>query len=292
MARHRIHMLPDRSGSMDAYREATIEAVNGYLATLRADPLAADTLFSLTTFDSEGIDAVRTDQPAKWVRDIQAREFEPRAATPLYDAVGHILDIESRVPVDGRRAIVVITDGEENGSTRLSAARLEAAVKARQHEGWIFLYLGANQDAFAQAAKIGVPKERALGYRARSGASAAAAFAAAAAVSFAYFAMNPGDVAASIPEFSVGDRRAAFDGEQDWQAAMENDIAGAPSEPAALTSADPGTPPIDGDEKSTSLLDGDNEPVALDPDAGGSIIENIVEGVVDGVGSILGSIFD
>ena len=32
--------------------------VNGYLATLRADALAPDTLFSLTTFDSVGLDTV------------------------------------------------------------------------------------------------------------------------------------------------------------------------------------------------------------------------------------------
>lgn len=287
MANNRIHMLLDRSGSMHAWRHETIEAVNGYLAALRADALAADTVFCLTTFDSMGLDAVRKDQPARWVRDLQAAEFEPRAATPLYDAVGHIIDIEARSPAAGRRAIVVITDGEENGSTRLNAARIEAAVKARQREGWIFIYLGANHDAMAQSARIGVPQERALGFRARSGVSAAAAFAAAAAVSFAYFAMNPGSVAAGAPEFSDADRQAAFDGEQDWHAAMERDIAGAPAEPAA----DAGMPPPEGDEKSASILDGDNEPVAVDPEAGSSIVEGIVDGIVDGVSSIF-SIFD
>lgn len=287
MANNRIHMLLDRSGSMHSYRRETIEAVNGYLAALRADALAPDTEFSLTTFDSMGLDTVRKDQPACWVRDLQTAEFEPRAATPLYDAVGHILDIEARSPATGRRAIVVITDGEENGSTRLNAARLEAAVKTRQREGWIFIYLGANHDAIAQSAKIGVPQERAIGFRARSGASAAAAFAAAAAVSFAYFAMSPGDVAAGMPEFSDADRQAAFDGEQDWHAAMERDIAGAPAEPAA----NGGLPPSEGDEKSASVLDGDNEPVAIDPDAEGSIVEGIVDGIVEGVSSIF-SIFD
>ncbi len=109
-------MLLDRSGSMSGHRRQTIDAVNGYLASLRADALAPDTVFSLTTFDSESIEAVRRNEPGDTVRDLGSNEFVPRAATPLFDAIGQVIDGEARLPSTGRRAIVVVTDGEENVS--------------------------------------------------------------------------------------------------------------------------------------------------------------------------------
>lgn len=233
MASHRIHMLLDRSGSMGSYRTQTIEAVNAYLATLRADGLARDTSFTLTTFDSESIDTVRRDERGSTVRDLSPREFVPRSATPLYDAVGYVLDVESRVRVPGRRAIVIVTDGAENGSRRLTEATVRARVETQENLGWIFIFLGANQNAAVEAAKVGVPEQRAISYRASSGKAAAATFAAAAALSFGYFMLKPGDAAAAATGFSEADRQAAFDGATDWEAEMMKDIDGAPSEPTA-----------------------------------------------------------
>ncbi len=234
MATHRIHMLLDRSGSMGAYRDQTIEAVNAYLATLRADGLARDTSFNLTTFDSESIDAVRRDEPGWQVRNIEQREFVPRSATPLYDAVGHVLDVEGRIPISGRRAIVIVTDGAENGSRRLNEAAIREMSANREAQGWVMIFLGANQNAAVEAAKLGVPEQRAIAYRAGSGKAAAATFAAAAALSFGYFMLKPDDAnAAANLGFSEGDRQTAFDGAADWETEMFKDMGSAPTEPAA-----------------------------------------------------------
>jgi hypothetical protein len=250
MASHRIHMLLDRSGSMGAYRDQTIEAVNAYLATLRADGLARDTAFNLTIFDSESIDTVRRDEPGWQVRNLEQREFVPRSATPLYDAVGHVLEMEGRISTSGRRAIVIVTDGAENGSRRLNEAAVREMAGGREAQGWIMIFLGANQNAAVEAAKVGVPAGRAIAYRAGSGKAAAATFAAAAALSFGYFMLKPGDAnAASSLGFSEGDRQTAFDGAADWEAEMFKDMGSAPTEPAAGPS--PATisevPPTDAD---------------------------------------------
>lgn len=289
-------MLLDRSGSMASYREQTIAAVNAYLASLRADKLARDTAFSLTIFDSESIDSIRRNEPGTTVRDLGPAEFQPRSATPLYDAIGHVLDIEGRTPVTGRKAIVIVTDGAENGSRRLKEAAVRHLVASREREGWIFIFLGANQNAGVEAAKVGVPEQRAISYRAGSGPSATKTFVAAAALSFTAMAILPGMMSkAEGLGFSEADRQAAFDGATDWESEMERDIAGAPSEPSAgsepaavndTTDYNP-TSPNDMVETTDST---DYNPV--DSVSPGEAIEagsdggSIIETITDAIGSI------
>ncbi len=290
-ATHRIHMLLDRSGSMSGYRQQCIAAVNGYLAALRKDALASDTSFSLTTFDSESIDAVRRDEPGARVRDLREQEFEPRAATPLHDAIGHVIDVERRIAVKGRRAIVIVTDGAENGSRRLNENTVRQQVAEYERSGWIFIFLGANQDAGAEAARIGVPKERAISYRASSAPSALATFAAAAAVSFTYFLLKPDAAATSeaAPGFSENDRKAAYDGASDWAVEMARDMGTAPSEPPA------------GDEPATINDDvaGEFGLTSEASDLGGQDVDTSVaadvedagDSIVDAISGAIGSVF-
>jgi uncharacterized membrane protein YgcG len=283
MASHRIHMLLDRSGSMGAYRAQTIEAVNAYLATLRADGLARDTSFNLTIFDSESIDTIRRDEPGWQVRNLEQREFEPRSATPLYDAVGHVLELEGSTPISGRRAIVIVTDGAENGSRRLNEAAVREMAASREAQGWIMIFLGANQNAAVEAAKVGVPAQRAIAYRAGSGKAAAATFAAAAALSFGYFMLKPGDAnAASSLGFSEGDRQTAFDGAADWEAEMFKDMGSAPTEPpagpspAAITESPPADADAPADPSATASSASDSDPDPGDSaDSGGSLLDTI-----------------
>lgn len=286
--RHRIHLLLDRSGSMESYRRQTIDAVNGYLAALRADPLARETAFSLTIFDSGSIDTLRRGERGSGVRNLTAEEFQPRAATPLYDAVGHVLDIEARNPVSGRRAIVVVTDGAENGSRRLKSDDVRRLVEERERQGWVFIFLGANQDATREAAKVGVPERRAISYRAGSGASAAATFAAAAAVSFACFTLRPGEAAAAVPGFTDADRHAAFDGADDWRAEMSKDIADAPVEPAGIVDAAwGGTSHASATTDASMVSDGATASGPATDEEGGSLLGSIT-GALGAVLSIFG----
>src|SRR5262249_48619218 len=56
--------------------------------------------------------------------------------------------------------VVVMTDGLENASREFTSARLrEMIAEAQSVHGWEFLYLGANQDAFAEAGKYGIAKQ-------------------------------------------------------------------------------------------------------------------------------------
>ena len=54
---------------------------------------------SLVIFDSQGIDVIRNHVPAAGCAELASGEYQPRAATPLLDAVGHgvaVLDRQSQ----------------------------------------------------------------------------------------------------------------------------------------------------------------------------------------------------
>ena len=51
---------------------------------------------------------------------------------------------------------MVITDGLENASREFTRDKVFAMTEERRQAGWAFVFLGADQDAFAEATAIGV----------------------------------------------------------------------------------------------------------------------------------------
>jgi Mg-chelatase subunit ChlD len=70
--------------------------------------------------------------------------------TPLYDALGRLLDRAIRTgghPAD--QIVVILTDGLENASTTWTREATFARVAKMREDGWTFVFLGANQDSYA-----------------------------------------------------------------------------------------------------------------------------------------------
>jgi hypothetical protein len=59
--------------------------------------------------------------------------------------------------------MVIITDGYENSSKEFTKAAVNSLIKARNDE-WQFVFLGANQDAIAEAQSFGINVNSALTY--------------------------------------------------------------------------------------------------------------------------------
>src|SRR5207253_953347 len=90
-----------------------------------------------------------------------ASDFEPRGTTPLYDAIGRSVTLAQgrACTPDGSNEqplVVVLTDGLENASHEYTHAQIFDLIKAKESAGWIFTYLGANQDAYAVGGAIGI----------------------------------------------------------------------------------------------------------------------------------------
>lgn len=150
-----VAIILDRSGSMASIRNKAIGAVNGYLASLKADEGTSGALITLTIFDSESIDVIRDGAPIASCAALTAAEYEPRGLTPLYDAIGATAAALEKRAAD-RRVLVIVTDGHENASQQFTRASILALISQRQADGWLVVYLGAHADTWHEAAAIGI----------------------------------------------------------------------------------------------------------------------------------------
>src|SRR3970282_3051826 len=80
-----VIFLLDETGSMESYKEATINGFNEYLQSLKKD--GKDTLFTLTRFNSDKIETPYSAVPISEVEELTDETYRPDAMTPLYDAI-------------------------------------------------------------------------------------------------------------------------------------------------------------------------------------------------------------
>jgi hypothetical protein len=239
----KVFLLLDRSGSMSSFEKPVVAGINAFIDKLKGDRGSAGARFILTTFDSQGFDAIRRGAVAD-VSPLEPSEFSPRALTPLHDAVAHGIETLN-TPAPAKAMLVIMTDGLENASKKYAdPAAVRKIVDAFQKGGGIVIYLGTHIDAWKQAEEIGVPRERAMNFHAgeketvRTGMfgrlrrtvssnPVATALVAAAGLGLVYWALRPGDAAASALAFTDQDRNDAMgvDGvSQTWQDAATADV--------------------------------------------------------------------
>ena len=74
---------------------------------------------------------------------------------------------DSRTPI-----VAILTDGLENASNKFTKAHIKDLIDQKTKEGWTFMYLGANQDAFQEAGALGIAPAGTLNYDSRQTGSA------------------------------------------------------------------------------------------------------------------------
>tara|TARA_B110000014_G_C20030879_1_gene535317 strand:+ start:179 stop:1003 length:825 start_codon:yes stop_codon:yes gene_type:complete len=152
----RLHMLLDRSGSMSGFAGDVIGGFNGFVDKQR--DIEGECYLNLIQFDSEDPFQVIYDNASlDQVIQLTSEVYYPRAATPLYDALGTLItrgkQIQNQNPADN--IVWVFTDGLENASTEFSAANVKALVEQKEKEGWTFTFMGCDIDSYGASAEIG-----------------------------------------------------------------------------------------------------------------------------------------
>jgi hypothetical protein len=155
-----IGLLLDESGSMLGNETAVVGGVNEFVEQLRLQEDETKVVATLGLFDSHGNDPVvryaYAGIPLEEVAPLGPGEYAPRGATPLNDAVaGVIRKIAKQMSKGDRVILVVLTDGYENAS-ETPTRKLRKLIAAKEADGWEFVYLGANQDAWAESEAIGI----------------------------------------------------------------------------------------------------------------------------------------
>lgn len=149
-----VNFILDKSGSMESVRDATISGFNEYLGTLRKDR-KSEYEFTLTLFDTLMSSPVLS-QPLDKVKDLTRETYVPNGMTALYDAVCSAIRVVVEKK-DQKVVFIIMTDGEENSSKEHDRAKMKELIEERTKKGnWTFVYLGANQDSYANAQKMGI----------------------------------------------------------------------------------------------------------------------------------------
>jgi len=87
--------------------------------------------------------------------------------TPLYDAVGLLLDRAERRGGDAAdQLVVILTDGGENSSTTWTHHALFRRIADLRQRGWTFVFLGANQDSYEAGNLMSMPAGNVSNFRA------------------------------------------------------------------------------------------------------------------------------
>lgn len=162
-----IAYVLDRSGSMQSLASDAIGGFNAFLDSQKQVEGRAN--FTLVLFDHEYL-VIHKSTDIQQVPELDAKTYVPRGQTAMLDAVGRTIDdLGARLaamPEADRPAKIIVaifTDGLENASKDYTSTRVAQMIKHQQEKySWEFLFLAANQDAVASAAKLAIPAARAI----------------------------------------------------------------------------------------------------------------------------------
>lgn len=158
----KIHnlLIVDESGSMQSLYNAALTGMNETLNSIRKlakECPEQEQEVTLVTFDSSHYNKIFDGKKALKTRDLTSKDYRPGGCTPLYDAMGKALtELEPKVKEDEAVLVTVITDGYENASCEYSLSEIRALVERLDKAGWLFSYIGANQDAAKVGAEMGI----------------------------------------------------------------------------------------------------------------------------------------
>jgi hypothetical protein len=161
---------------MNGWQNKVTSGVNEYVATMKADceKLGIRGEVSVSLFSGNGmfgealnITPLRLKVSPDKFEPLTEHMITPYGNTPLYDAAGNTVnDLLKETGIDEKNvSLVVLTDGEENSSKSFTAGTIKEKFKWLQDtKNWLIIYLGANQDAWAEGGKMGTNSFTTSGY--------------------------------------------------------------------------------------------------------------------------------
>lgn len=153
-------IILDESGSMHLIKPQAISGLNETLQTIKAAQEKYDSqnhYVTLVTFNSDKVKTIYDCCPANRIQELSNNDYQPNAATPLFDVIGISLTrLNEEVEDEDKVLVTIITDGYENASREYSGKAIFQLIEGLKVKGWIFTYIGANQDVEKVAASMGI----------------------------------------------------------------------------------------------------------------------------------------
>ena len=159
----KIVCILDSSGSMHSVKQETIDGFNSFLETQKE--MKDNATLSLIQFNSI-YNVTYKNKSIKKAPLLNNLTYTPGSFTALNDAIGRTLvTLKAESGITDEIIVCILTDGLENFSKEFSRKDVQSLVKECEQEyGWVFIYLGANQDAFAESEKYGMDATNSFTY--------------------------------------------------------------------------------------------------------------------------------
>jgi len=174
-----IVMVVDKSGSMHSIQNDTIGGFNTFLKQQKE--VEGEANITLVLFDTTH-NVVYQNIPIQSAAELNESTYVPGGGTALYDAFGEAMKLTKKrikeLSEDEKPEKVifaVLTDGEENSSRLVNKEGIRKYTKDKifekvnryqEKDGWVFIYLGANQDAMAVGSSMGFTANNTVSYMA------------------------------------------------------------------------------------------------------------------------------
>lgn len=156
---HNLIIL-DESGSMESILNQAVSGVNETLQSIRAaakDHSEMEQRVTFVAFNSRQTRTILDDADVAKADNIKAEDYRPDCCTPLYDAMGlSICALKNKILQGDAVLVTIITDGLENASREFDQKSIKLLVDELSSNGWVFTYMGANQDVKEVATSISI----------------------------------------------------------------------------------------------------------------------------------------
>jgi len=156
-----VTFLLDRSGSMETCWDDVLGGFNAFVKD--QDPSATLTLIQFDHEYKVSYEGLKMSE----VKPLTRETYKPRGSTALLDALGHFISSSKNsdpVSTSSTNLVVIFTDGYENASKTYTKAHIKDLIEQKTKDGWTFVYMGANQDAFAEAGSMGIDPAHTMNY--------------------------------------------------------------------------------------------------------------------------------
>ena len=161
-------LILDESGSMQTIKQSVINGFNEIIQSIRhaaAKESGLEQWIHFWSFNSEGMKEQIPLSRVSALTELNADTYQPDAMTPLYDAIGRACTVLRKATEQEPEAaflVTILTDGEENDSKEYTAEAIRQLIAELKTRGWVFTYVGANQDVEQVAVQINITNTMAM----------------------------------------------------------------------------------------------------------------------------------
>ena len=155
-------IILDASGSMTSIYDQALSGVNETIMTIKTaqhDMPELLQFLTLVSFSNAGepLEVMNKLTPIELVAKKTRKDYTLRGMTALYDAIGDsVTELRNIICREDKALVTIITDGGENDSERWTEHSVKQLIEGLKEQGWVFTFIGANQDVAYEAGRVGV----------------------------------------------------------------------------------------------------------------------------------------